>query len=72
MSADMEFRFRVGAKFCSVAAMVLLVFVSLCPANWLLFRTGYWQIEHFLAFLQSRRLSASLGPGLSWSGEPRG
>jgi hypothetical protein len=38
-------------KFCSVAGMVLLVIVSLCPSNWLLLvRTGYWQIEHFLAF----------------------
>jgi hypothetical protein len=51
MSADMEFRFRVGAKFCSVAAMVLLVIVALCPADWLvLLRTGYWATEHFLAF----------------------
>jgi hypothetical protein len=33
-----------------VAAIALLVVVSLCPANWLLFRTGYWQIEHVLAF----------------------
>jgi hypothetical protein len=37
-------------KFCSVAAMALLVIVSLGPGKWLP-RTGLgWQIEHFLAF----------------------
>jgi hypothetical protein len=37
-------------RFCSVAAVALLVFAALGPAEWQL-RTGLgFQIEHFLAF----------------------
>jgi VanZ family protein len=38
------------AKFCSVAAMALLVFAALGPAKWQV-RTGLgWQFDHFLAY----------------------
>jgi VanZ family protein len=38
------------AKFCSVAAMALLVFAALGPADWQP-RTGLgWQIDHFLGY----------------------
>jgi hypothetical protein len=36
--------------FCSIAAMVLLVFAHLCPVKWKP-RTGLgWPIDHFLAY----------------------
>ena len=41
---------RVFIVFCSIAAMVLLVFAHLCPAKWKP-RTGLgWPIDHFLAY----------------------
>jgi hypothetical protein len=42
---------KLLTKVCSVVGVALLAIASLVPANWLLlFRTGHWGIEHFLAF----------------------
>jgi hypothetical protein len=50
MSADIEFRFRVAAKICGLIAIGLLVFIALCPADWVP-RTGLgFELDHFLAF----------------------
>jgi VanZ family protein len=41
---------RVFLKFCSVTAIVLLVFAHLGPAKWQP-RTGLgWQLDHFLGY----------------------
>jgi VanZ family protein len=41
---------KLIAKFCSVAAMVLLAMISLGPADWQP-RTGLgWEIDHFLGY----------------------
>ena len=41
---------RVFLKFCSVAAIALLVFAHLGPAKWQP-RTGLgWQLDHFLGY----------------------
>jgi VanZ family protein len=41
---------KLVTKFCSVAAMVLLAFAALGPANWAP-RSGLgWQIDHFLGY----------------------
>jgi VanZ family protein len=41
---------KVLAKFCSVGAMVLLVFAALGPAKWVP-RSGLgWQIDHFVGY----------------------
>ena len=39
---------KAVAKVCSVAAMVLVVFVALGPANWAPRTALGWQIDHFL------------------------
>jgi VanZ family protein len=41
---------RLIAKFCSVAAMVLLVILALGPANWTPRTALGWQIDHFLGY----------------------
>jgi len=41
---------RLMAKFCSVAAVVLLAILALGPANWQP-RSGLgWEIDHFLGY----------------------
>jgi VanZ family protein len=41
---------RAVAKFCSVAAIVLVVLAALGPANWAP-RTGLgWELDHFLGW----------------------
>ena len=41
---------RHMAKFCSVAAMVILVILALGPANWTP-RSGLgWEIDHFVGY----------------------
>jgi hypothetical protein len=41
---------KLMAKFCSVAAIILLVLAALGPANWAP-RTEYgWQIDHFVGY----------------------
>jgi len=45
-----EMTIKVLAKFCSVAALAVLVFAALGPAKWQL-RTGLgWQIDHIVAY----------------------
>ena len=41
---------KVVAKFFSVAAIILVVFVALGPANWALRTELGWQIDHFLGW----------------------
>ena len=41
---------KLMAKFCSVAAIVLLVFAALGPANWAPRTEFGWQIDHFLGY----------------------
>ncbi len=49
MRSDKKSYFGALAKICSIAAMALLVFAALGPANWQP-RTGLgFQIDHFLA-----------------------
>ena len=38
------------AKFCSIAAMVLVVFVALGPANWAPRTALGWQFDHFAGY----------------------
>ena len=41
---------RLTAKFCSVAAMVLLVIIALGPAKWTPRTALGWEIDHFLGY----------------------
>jgi len=41
---------KLMAKFCSVAAMVLLVIFALGPANWQPRTELGWQMDHFLGY----------------------
>jgi VanZ family protein len=41
---------KAVAKVCSVAAMVLVVFVALGPANWTPRTPLGWQADHFLGW----------------------
>ena len=41
---------RLIAKFCSVAAMVLLVIIALGPAKWTPRTALGWEIDHFLGY----------------------
>ena len=42
---------KLMTKVCSVVGVAMLAIASLVPADWLLLLcTGYWEIEHFLAF----------------------
>jgi hypothetical protein len=49
MNADMEFRFRGGAKFCAAVAMAALVFAALGPGEWVPHTGLGFELEHFLA-----------------------
>jgi len=50
MSAEMNSRFRAGAKVCSGIVMVLLVIGALGPADWTP-RTAFgWQVDHFVGY----------------------
>jgi VanZ family protein len=41
---------KAVAKFCSVAAMVLFVFIALGPANWTPRTALGWQFDHFAGY----------------------
>ena len=41
---------KAVAKFCSVATMVLVVFVALGPANWAPRTALGWQFDHFAGY----------------------
>ena len=41
---------KLIAKFCSVAAIVLVAITALGPANWQLRTALGWQIDHFLGY----------------------
>ena len=41
---------KAAAKFCSVAVMVLVVFVALGPANWAPRTALGWQFDHFAGY----------------------
>jgi VanZ family protein len=41
---------KVVAKFFSVAAIILVVFVALGPANWALRTELGWEMDHFLGW----------------------
>jgi formate hydrogenlyase subunit 3/multisubunit Na+/H+ antiporter MnhD subunit len=41
---------KAVAKFCSVAAMVLVVFIALGPANWAPRTALGWQFDHFAGY----------------------
>lgn len=43
-------RFQTGAKLCSVAAIALLAFISLCPSDWVPRTNLGFKLDHFLAF----------------------
>src|SRR5450759_1405856 len=42
---------KAVAKFCSVAAIVLVVLAALGPANWALRTELGWHMDHFLGWL---------------------
>ncbi len=45
-----NFVFVAAQRFAGVAAVVLLAFIALCPADWVP-RTGLgFELDHFLAF----------------------
>jgi hypothetical protein len=50
MGVDEGFRFRAGAKVCGVAAVLLLAFIALCPADWVPRTNLGFELDHFLAF----------------------
>jgi VanZ family protein len=50
MSADMKSRFRVSAKVCSGAIMILLVIAALGPAKWAPRTELGWQFDHFIGY----------------------
>jgi VanZ family protein len=50
MSADVKSQFRAGAKVCSGAVMVLLVFGALGPESWTPRTALGWQFDHFLGY----------------------
>ena len=50
MSADVKSQFRAGAKVCSGAVMVLLVFGALGPQSWTPRTALGWQFDHFLGY----------------------
>ena len=41
---------KAVAKFCSVVAIILVVFAALGPANWALRTELGWQADHFLGW----------------------
>jgi len=41
---------KLMAKFCSVAAIVLLVLAAMGPANWAPRSEFGWQIDHFVGY----------------------
>ncbi len=41
---------KAVAKFCSVATMVLVVFIALGPANWAPRTALGWQFDHFAGY----------------------
>jgi hypothetical protein len=49
-SADVESRFRAGAKVCSGVIMVLLVIAALGPAKWAPRTELGWQFDHFIGY----------------------
>jgi hypothetical protein len=49
-SVDMKSRFRVGAKVCSGAIMVLLVIGTLGPESWTPRTARGWQVDHFVGY----------------------
>jgi VanZ family protein len=50
MSAEMKSAFRVGAKVCSGAIMILLVIAALGPAKWTPRTELGWQFDHFIGY----------------------
>ena len=49
-SADVISRFRVGARVCSGAILVLLVIGALGPESWTPRTEFGWQFDHFLGY----------------------
>jgi VanZ family protein len=47
---DLRMTIKLVARFCSVAAIVLLVFAALGPANWAPRTEFGWQIDHFVGY----------------------
>jgi VanZ family protein len=50
MKADGKFRFRAGAKICSLVIIVLLVVAALGPAKWAPRTELGWQFDHFIGY----------------------
>jgi hypothetical protein len=60
----MKSHFHAGPKFCSVAAMALLVVAALGPANWQLRMELGFKIEHFLALFAVTSVMPGLNPAI--------
>jgi VanZ family protein len=59
---------KFAAKFCSVAALALLVCAALGPANWVP-RSGLgWQFDHFFGYLAITCLICFAWPRPFWVG----
>jgi VanZ family protein len=50
MKADIESRFRVAAKICGGAIMILPVIAALGPAKWAPRTELGWQFDHFIGY----------------------